>query len=180
MKTRSDSWLAPLTEEQRHQAFLMLQKLGYESGRFLIAKEFGIRVPSMASISNAYSTLAQEYQRHELAKALVERDNITTAAAALGDVNKAVASALGQLALDAAVTKDPERVSKLVQSLCTMMQAMNSKERLHLDLDKFQFDAAKAALAALDDLRAIAADSTLDATAQVDAVRRRLFGEVPA
>jgi hypothetical protein len=48
-----------------------------------------------------------------------------------------------------------------------------------LERDKFQFDAAKACLKALPELRAIAADSALDENGKLNAVRARLFGDLP-
>lgn len=138
MKTRSDSWTAALTDEQRHKAFRVLQNLGYEAGRFLIAKEFGIRVPSQAAISNAYQQLAQEYHRYELTKSMIDKKNIEEQASAMGDVGKAVAASLGQLALDAAVTKDSDRISKLVTSLCTMMTTMQRDDELKLKVRRLE------------------------------------------
>lgn len=52
------------------------------------------------------------------------------------------------------------------------------KEALTLQRDKFQFDAAKAALAAVKELKTISA-SKLSDVEKIDSVRRALFGELP-
>ena len=54
------------------------------------------------------------------------------------------------------------------------------QERLALDTNRFQFDAAKACLAKLRELRTIAANKSLNDSAKLDAVRRQLFGQLPA
>lgn len=45
--------------------------------------------------------------------------------------------------------------------------------------EKFEFDAAKAALKCLPQLKAIAADKSLDETTRLDAARKHLFGVTP-
>lgn len=51
-------------------------------------------------------------------------------------------------------------------------------EKLKLEREKFQFEAAKAALAHVAELKSIAADRSLDNKERIAAVRKRLFGEV--
>ena len=51
--------------------------------------------------------------------------------------------------------------------------------KVRLDRDRFEFDASKAALSCLPELRKIANDSSLDEHGKLLAVRRRLFGVTP-
>lgn len=52
-------------------------------------------------------------------------------------------------------------------------------EALLLDRDKFQFDAAKAALKIWPGIKQISSDKTLSETDKVQAVRQKLFGVLP-
>lgn len=56
-------------------------------------------------------------------------------------------------------------------------KANQARKDSELELTKFQFNAARAALKHAAELKQIAGDSTLDEEARVDAARRRLFGE---
>jgi hypothetical protein len=70
-----------------------------------------------------------------------------------------------------AVAKDKIKVEK--------ERVQQSKEELDLQREKFQFDAATACLKHLPRLRSIAANSALDESAKINAVREALFGEIP-
>lgn len=59
--------------------------------------------------------------------------------------------------------------------LAAMKQDANAKA-LALDREKFEFDAAKAALKAASELKAIAADKTLSQADKVNQARLKLFG----
>jgi hypothetical protein len=50
------------------------------------------------------------------------------------------------------------------------------KEQLRFDQEKFQFDAAKACLKQLPQLKVISTDKTLSETQKVDHIRQKLFG----
>ncbi|HEX7860811.1 MAG TPA: hypothetical protein VF773_10820, partial [Verrucomicrobiae bacterium] len=52
-------------------------------------------------------------------------------------------------------------------------------QRLTLDRDKFQFDAAAACLKKLPELKAIASNTKLDHDAKLTQIRMHLFGVVP-
>ena len=60
------------------------------------------------------------------------------------------------------------------------MKQDKSLSELSLDRDKFQFDAAKAALAVLPELLAIKRDSSLSEDAKLEQARLKLFGTLPA
>ncbi len=60
------------------------------------------------------------------------------------------------------------------------LRKLNQSERvLKLEKDKFEFDAAKACLKALPALKAIATDKGLDENERLNAVREKLFGDLP-
>jgi len=54
------------------------------------------------------------------------------------------------------------------------------REEYKLKREKFEFDAAKACLVKLPELKAIARNQTLDENAKINAVRQKLFGVLPA
>jgi hypothetical protein len=74
------------------------------------------------------------------------------------------------LAMDQEDSKEFVRVQKLILA----------REQLKLDLDKFQFDGAKACLKQLPQLKAIGADNSLDEDAKIQAIRLAVFGSAPA
>jgi hypothetical protein len=53
------------------------------------------------------------------------------------------------------------------------------REQLNLDRDKFEFDAAKACLKQLPELKAISTNKSLSETQKVEQIRLKLFGTVP-
>ncbi len=56
----------------------------------------------------------------------------------------------------------------------------DQREReLQLQKDKFEFNAARACLTHLPSLRTIAADTSLDQNAKLQAIRAKLFGQLP-
>jgi len=139
-KRRSDAWDAPLTDEQRLQAFDWARDLGYHKMRVLVKKELKIAPPSIAAISDWYQYMTGVVAQATLAKAITDAGQIRDAAKELGDVSDAVAAGLGQLALEAIISRDPEKV-KLFASLA-MQSQKERREVEELDLDKAKFQAA--------------------------------------
>ena len=71
-----------------------------------------------------------------------------------------------------------ELVSGLMKSVVDFDKLNLKREEFSLAKDKFQFDAAKLALAAVKDLKTISA-SKLSDVEKIDAARKALFGELP-
>lgn len=60
------------------------------------------------------------------------------------------------------------------------VKKFEQREReLALSRDKFEFDAAKACLAQLPQLKVIASNTKLSESDKIDAIRRKLFGQLP-
>jgi hypothetical protein len=57
-----------------------------------------------------------------------------------------------------------------------ILREQTRREQTSIDRQKFEFDAAKAALKVLPELKVIAADNSLDDSAKIDKVREKLFG----
>lgn len=139
-KRRSDAWDAKLTDEQRLQAFEWARSLGYHKMRLLLKKEFGVRPPSIAAISTWYQGMTREVAEADLRKAITNADQIRDTAKELGDVSDAVAAGLGQLALEAIVSRDPDKI-RMFATLALQSQR-ERREVEELDLDKARFQEA--------------------------------------
>jgi len=127
-KRRSDSWDATLTPAKRLQAFDWARQLGYHKARELIRKELKIKPPSLGAMSDWYEWMTSEVRAADLQKAIVDADTIRQTAKQVGNVSDAVAAGLGQLAMDAIVSKgDPERI-KLFASLALQAQQTAMKD----------------------------------------------------
>jgi len=69
---------------------------------------------------------------------------------------------------------------KAVGSYKLKEQGLNLRERqIQLDREKFEFDAAKACLKELPELKTIASNGKLTQAEKIDAIRRKLFGVLP-
>ncbi len=75
--------------------------------------------------------------------------------------------------------KDPEQFATIVKLEQGERKSKLDERRLDLDVNKFQFDAAKAALDKLPELNAIKRDGSLSEDAKLEQARLKLFGELP-
>jgi hypothetical protein len=139
------------------------------------------RVKKDLGVSTSAASLSDFFQWFHLSRDLSE-------AASFADRLRADLRATPGLDLD------DEKLSKAAQ-VAFELQAMKNRdaklfiglrrlrqnrELLAFEREKFQFDAAAAALAALPALRAIAGDKSMSDQDKISAARKKLFGEVPA
>ena len=137
-KRRSDAWDTGLTDEQRLQAFDWARDLGYHKMRVLLKKEFEVTPPSIAAISTWYQHMTGVVAQATLAKAITDAGQIRDAAKTLGDVSDAVAAGLGQLALEAIVSRDPEKIKMFATLAMQSQKERREVEELELDKAKWQ------------------------------------------
>ena len=97
----------------------------------------------------------------------------------LPTIDKAMEAALKQAAFEAALSGDNEAIKTLVDLTLKVQKADLDEKALTLQIDRFQFDAAKAALKHVAALKAIQTDGGLSESQKVDAVRRKLFNVLP-
>lgn len=71
---------------------------------------------------------------------------------------------------------DEQRIASFIKMYSALTRAADIPAQTQLAVDKFQFDAARAALAHATELKRIAGDNNLTDAARVDAARERLFG----
>jgi hypothetical protein len=182
-KPRSDSVLDALpTEQQAALCDWLLGGMPYAKARALLSKEFGA-VTSSAALSRFYSSVCTAALLARRQRAVSTAEEVAAEAAKTpGKFDAATIDAIKQKAFEMSIS--PQSKPGDVQTFFNLVlrardQDLDAKQ-LQLNLDKFQFDAAKACLAHLPALREIAKDPGMDDAAKLQAVRKRLFGETPA
>lgn len=145
---RPDAWekRANLTEEQVWRAFAWGRSLGYQKARQLVAKEFGIAAPSLASFAAFYGHYAKEDRANRIHRATVDAAAIRAEAADNGELSQAMAAALEAEAASAILAgDDAERMRTLVSLALKARGQLRSERTLELEIRKYQ-DAVKTAV----------------------------------
>jgi len=181
-KPRSDSKLLNLPEEQQAQLVeWLLSGLPYHKAKELIFKEWGI-ITSFAALSAFWTDVCTPALLARRQQAVSTADSVAADAAKMpGNFDAATIDAIKQKALELAISPQahPRDIKSLFMLITKNRDQDLKADQLRLDRERFEFDAAKAALAALPDLRAIAADKSLNENDRIDSIRRRLFGQIP-
>ncbi|MCX6994150.1 MAG: hypothetical protein NT011_13550 [Kiritimatiellaeota bacterium] len=181
-KPRSDSKLLNLPEEKQAQlAEWLLSGVPYHQALKLIEKEFQLTT-SFAALSAFWTDVCTPALLARRQQAVTTADSVAADAKKMpGNFDAATIDAIRQKAFELSVSPQaaPGEVKALFMLLLKSRDQELKKDQLLLDKQRFEFDAAKAALAALPDLRAIAADKGLNENDRIDAIRRRLFGQIP-
>lgn len=178
-KTHSDRWDAALDESTRWRAYDAFSRRRYAVFLEWCQKEIPeTLLPSRAALYNWAASMRKDELTHRLAdsrRAQVEAGDI---AAAGGIDDETLASALKALAADIVLrTGDVGEASALIKSAVSLRESGTKAEALKLSRDKFEFDAAKMAMAQLARLQAIAGNSELDEDQKIAATRAALFGK---
>jgi hypothetical protein len=188
-KPRADSFWdqqppARLAELER---WLFDENLSYEAALKKWAELYDA-CGSLASLARWRSGLAQERMLEKIASSAKAANSVVekfqenpsnTYAALLQMIGQAAFDAHlnGKSDLDLSTLKDlAELTSVGLKARHDTASLALKQEDIRLKRDRFEFDAAKAALAKLPELRAIAGNKALDQTAKIQAVRERLFG----
>lgn len=181
-KPRSDSRLAQLPEDQQAQlADWLLSGVPYHRVKALLKSEFSVDT-SLAALSNFYDTFCSATLIARRQRAVSTADEIAREAESKpGNFDVATINALKQKAFELSINPgaDPRDVKSLFMLVLKARDQELDKQNLKLAQDKFQFDAAKAALAALPELKAIAGERGLSEADKLTAARKALFGELP-
>jgi hypothetical protein len=182
-KPRPDSKLLNLPEEAQHAIIdRMLNGNTYLQVKDYILEKYQIET-SAAALSKFWETMAAPVLLARRHRAVETADEIADEAIARpGKFDAATIDALKQKAFELAIAPgaDPRDVKSLFMLVLKARDQDLDERQLKLDLDRFQFDAAKAALAQLPALRQIAGDKSLNSDARLQAARKKLFGEAPA
>lgn len=182
-KTRSDAVLKNLPEEQQAKlADWLLSGVPYHEAKVLAEKEFGVALRSLDAF--------KEFWRDICVPHLLERRRraFQTAEARAGEAmlnpgqfDKATLDALRQKAFELAESPgaNPKDVKAVMMLLLKARDQDIQERQLAFDKQKFEFDAAKACLAKLPELKVVAADKGLSDAQKVEQIRLKLFGELP-
>ncbi len=181
-KPNATAKLLNLPEEQQAQlADWLLNGTPYHKAKELVLAEFGVSVSLTAFQSFwqevcAPALLSRRKRAVSMAGEVAEEAQKTP-----GRFDAATVDAIKQKAFELAIS--PMSEPKDVKALFMLLQKGRDQDikaqQLDLDRERFQFDAAKAALAKLPELKSIAGNNSLDQDAKLRAVREKLFGTLP-
>jgi hypothetical protein len=178
-KPRCDCKPLKLIDADQQQLFEWIKLLGFEKARLKAIDDLG-HTFSIGSLHNAYHYWMRADSENRIFQAVTGADAIIDAAADnLPKINHAMEAMLNQAAFEAVLSKDPEAIKTLVELTLKVSKAGMEEKALQLQIDRFQFDAAKAAMKHAAELKSIAGDKGMSNDAKIDAVRRRLFGSIP-
>lgn len=190
-KVRTDSWAAGLSEEQSWALYSKARRCQWQEAAAWAVKEFGLeKGPSRTAFYAWLTAMREEEHEHRMGQAAIA----AAEAAALGGrctKDEALIQAFKALATDVALTTgDAKTASAFVnsamaikdrlqkeQELALKSAAQSTKdEQLKLAREKFEFDAAKAAMEKAAEIKTISADDALAADEKIAKVRAALFG----
>ena len=183
-KPRADSSIENLPPEQRAaiDQWLFIENLGYAKAREQMAAQFGCTL----SVGALYGYYQRSQQKRLLLRIEAARE---TADAIRADLEKSApltsASAIQLISqktfeLAAAHACDAKELYLLTRLMLDARGQDLKQQALSLEREKFQFDAAKAALKELPRLREIASDSGMNEMDKLNQARLALFGATPA
>jgi vacuolar-type H+-ATPase subunit I/STV1 len=169
MKTRSDCKLAP------HEDFIFQRLVDGNESYQTVADE----LQKLLGVRTSASALSEYFSRHSwrwrAERAAAQATSIEKALK-VADFSDAKAKAIAQREFELAAS------NLSVQELARLKKIGQIDRKLNLDersIELREFDAAKAALQHAAAIKSIATSKSLNDTEKVDAVRRRLFGEIP-
>ena len=190
-KVRTDSWAAGLSEEQSWALYSKARRCQWQEAAAWAVKEFGLeKGPSRTAFYVWMTAMREDEHEHRMGQAAIA----AAEAAALGGrctKDEALIQAFKALATDVALTTgDAKTASAFVnsamaikdrlqkeQELALKSAAQSTKdEQLKLAREKFEFDAAKAAMEKAAEIKTISADDALAADEKIAKVRAALFG----
>lgn len=178
-KTRSDATLLNLPDDQQAKlAEWLLNGTPYHEARVLVEKEFGLSLKSLDPFKNFWrevcqpALLARRFRARSTAEQRAEEAKRNP-----GQFDAATLDAIKQKAYE--LSEQPDASPKDVKAILMLVLKARDQDfqerQLAFDREKFEFDAAKACLASLSELKLI---STSKATQdeKVQQIRLKLFG----
>lgn len=181
-KPRSDAKLLSLPVEQRGELTdWLLSNVPYHRVLTMLREKFSVST-SLGALSHYWETECSAALIARRQRAVSTADEIAEAALKKpGNFDAATIEALKQKAFELSISPgaDPRDVKSLFGLVLKARDQELSEKELSLARQKFEFDAVKAALAELPELRRIAGDKSMDEDAKIRAARIRLFGSAP-
>ena len=189
-KLRTDSWAANLTEEQAWALYYKARGLRWNEAADWAVKEFGVEAPSRTAFYAWLGRMRAEESAHRLeqaatsaaeaaalAKTKTSDEALIAAFKAMGAELALRTNSAGEAAkfVNMAGALADRRIRAAELKLKTAAQ-QTKDETLRLAREKFEFDAAKAAMAKAAEIKSISADDSLAADEKIARVRAALFG----
>lgn len=181
-KRRSDAWDAPLTEEQRWEAYDKAKGMPWYELSAWLETEYGLH-PGKNAVYAWMAYMRRQEGDYRLRRAIAAREEVKGLATA-GGLDARTADAYMALANDAILGGDPDKGARLVEAAVRISaaavrvkeQAM-SEERLELqqkalDLQREKWEDAKARL---DATTAALTDAEMTEEERLDSIRA-IFG----
>lgn len=185
-KKRADSVLDKLPPNQRAtlEGWLFTDNLSYTDAVKKLWEDFNVRV-APSSLSSFWQECSQRRMLSEIATSSQDAHLVVDAIKAnAGEMSKATSALIARIAFEESRKGGGKMNREMIVDLTRL--AMKERElaikeaELSLAREKFEFDAAKAALKELPALRKIASDNSLNDQDKLTQVRLRLFGSAPA
>jgi hypothetical protein len=190
-KLRSDSILDGLTPEQQDAVYAQgnAAKNSLKATISWLRAEFDVEISDTRLSAWLARRRQEEAFQARLEELAAADEHARTVAQDFGDVahlTEANIALLSQDLLDAQLAQSPAAIKAAAMNLATLVEAFAKNKKADADVeaaqtqrDKFQFDAAKAALAHAAELQEINA-SKLDDTEKRERAIKVLFGDRPA
>ena len=182
MKLRSDAKLLNLPEEQQAQlADWLLSGMPYHVARATVEKEFGVRV-ALSAFTQFWNEVCAGAYIQRRARAVGLADEVAADCTKTpGQFDRATVDAIRQKAFELAVC--PATEAKDIKAIFALLQKSTDqdlkRQQLALARDKFEWDAVKSAMENAEFIKSVKADKGLSEDAKLQAVRQRLFGQLP-
>lgn len=191
MKPRADSWYATLSEEQLWQLYSVAKRCQWFETVAHAQKEFGLEAKvSRSAYYRWLDWMRGEESERRLAQARIAALEAGELAKTMGLKDETAIKAYKSLAAEFALKSDSKTANRFMQMAMALRDrqlrsrevelkdaAQTTKdEQLKLAREKFEFDAAKAAMEKAAEIKTISADDALAADEKIAKVRAALFG----
>jgi hypothetical protein len=172
----------PQNQQDALEAWLFEEKLDYKKCIERLRLDFDVKTTD-SSVSRFYKRVKGRRildgieESVAMAKAVEEKYQQEN-----GSFYKPLLERVGQTAFDKSVSgeDDPETIYNYTKLLISAQKEKSRREQIALQRERFQFDAAKACLKKLPELKEVAASNGLNQDEKIKAVREILFGAAPA
>ena len=190
-KQRSDSWAAALEIEDQWKTYAKFRRWSWDRVAAWVAKEYGIEAPSRSALYRWRDSMRSQESTRRIENAVIAESQVGEIAGASSLKDPILIDAYKSMAAELALTgnvQDAVKYTNMALALAAQQTkqielelktaAQQTKEEaLQLAREKFEFDAAKAALKNAEQIKGIFQDNTLDTDAKILATRKALFGD---
>jgi Protein of unknown function (DUF3486) len=183
-KPKSNSVLDALPENQRAQleSWLFEENISYNDASARLLADFNVR-SAPSSIGEWYRRTQQQRMLREIRESReFANQTVTEFQKNPADMYAALVNMVGQIAFESSMDGkkfDAETIFNFTKLVMTARKQELSAQTLALAKEKFQFDAAKAALLEVGKLKSIASKPNLNEKEKIKQIRLALFGSAP-